>query len=187
MTALITPNQLANLSGYTPQRIRQLQGDGVLPRSSARGKLPRDKAIAALFAHLRQKVEKYSESRSAALNNEQYCRAQLMEVKLHEKLGNLKPWPEIKFWISDLAVRIREALLNSRELGSYGRKAAQIMHDAAGESFGKDKGPLAICPRCLKPIWEDLSHRDLDKVKEKLDVIRKVKKTYEKHKAKERS
>src|SRR5438552_2686760 len=107
MKATIKPAELAKISGYSAQRLRQLQADGVIPRSLARGKLPRDESITALFGHLRAKLERYSESRSASQNREQSAKASLAELNLHERLGNLTPTSYLRECISDLAVTIR--------------------------------------------------------------------------------
>ena len=130
MRATIKPNELARLSGYTSQRIRQLQADGVLPHSVARGKLPREEAIAALFAHLRGKLPEKSESRSANQNREQSAKATLAEIAIHEKLGNLSPTSWLRESVCDLAVTIRECVMTTPGVPEeIRRRVQQTLHD----------------------------------------------------------
>ena len=163
MRATIKPNELAKLSGYTSQRIRQLQADGVLPQSVARGKLPADAAIAALFAHMRAKLEKYSESRSANQNREQSAKATLAEIAMHEKLGNLSPTQWLRESVSDLAVTIRECVMTTPGVPEAIRqRVQQTLHDMELRKRASHLRPT--CPRCRIPIFDDL-----DKLDEKLE------------------
>lgn len=156
----ISPNQLSTLSGYTPQRIRQLQSDGVLPRSLARGQLPADKAIAALFSHLRGRLEKYSASRASSQNREQVAKASLAEICVHEKLGNLTPTPAFSFYVHDIATKIKMTLLNHPDVPN---KVARNLLETFREikfSAALDCSQRPKCPRCRIPIFADLDPID---------------------------
>jgi hypothetical protein len=154
----ITPNQLSALSGYSPQRIRQFQVDGILPKTISRGKLPADSALAALFAHMRGKLEKYTDSRASAQNREQQANASLAEIKLHKEIGNLCMTTVVIDWVNDLIVTIREALLHSKELPrGVAEKLLHTIHDIQSGKT-KEANFTAICPRCRKSIWDDLDN-----------------------------
>ncbi len=152
----ITPNQLSALSGYSPQRIRQFQVDGILPKTISRGKLPADSALEALFTHMRAKLEKYSDSRASAQNREQQASASLAEIKLHKEIGNLVMAANVTFWAEDFITTIREAILHTEKLPrEVAEKLLHTIHDIQSGKMA-DANFKAICPRCRKSIWDDL-------------------------------
>ena len=149
--------ELARLSGYTAQRLRQLQADAVLPKSVSRGRLPRDESIAALFGHLRAKLEKYSESRAASQNREQSAKASLAELNLHERLGNLVETARLRFLISDLATTSRVEIQRAFP-DDVARKICRILSEvriSKRADFFR-----ATCPRCRIEIFDDLDKLD---------------------------
>jgi hypothetical protein len=151
----ITANELSALSGYSPQRIRQFQIDGILPKPISRGKLPANSALSALFKHMRAKLEKYSESRASAQNREQRAKATLAEVSLHEKLGNLTSTADWRWYVVDFAVTLRETILHHKDIpDEVGRRVLQIFREMKLKQRA-DKF-RATCPRCLIPIIDDL-------------------------------
>ena len=155
----ITPNELSKLSGYSPQRVRQLQVDGILPKAVSRGKLPRNAALSALFGHLRAKLDRYSESRAASQNREQSAKASLAELNLHERLGNLVSTAHLRFLISDLAARCRVEIQRSFP-DDVARKVSRILSEVDFGGRAKDLRPT--CPRCRLPIFDDLDKLEME-------------------------
>lgn len=149
--ANFTSAQLAGRWNIPARSLRDiLQGAGV---GSEDGGYEMSEAAEAVIAHFRSEATRYTDSRANALNREQQANANLAEIRLHEKLGNLVEVAQLRFYMEDLLVSMRQAILHSKELPEgIGEKVLRIIH---GIKTDKPLPFAPTCPRCRKPIYDD--------------------------------
>jgi hypothetical protein len=118
---------LAEITGETSRQIQRLVAIGEIPRPAKRGEYNLTESVRGIVHYYRERASKFSEARIEAATRREKAEAEIAELTLAEKYGEITDW--MKRRTIDTLVRVRRTLEQAEYIPMESR--IRLSHDLA--------------------------------------------------------